>query len=197
MKWVISGLLLGFLITMLGLFLAEHPLRVALQKPADNDQPAVTAKAAADARHPGMSWVPEGLSVVESRGSAYNALLDQRGISYYSSDSAADDTFCTNMEILHLRCLHRKDPGRRLKALPLPSVLTLTDGAGHVLYATVIAMNGEKATVHIGETEAEITQAELQRLWAGEYMTLAQSAEPQEKKAAATVKKKSGRSKGR
>jgi len=196
MKWVISGLLLGVLSTMLGLFLTEHPLRAALQKPADNGQTAVTVKAAADARHPGISWMPEGLSAAESRGSAYNALLDQRGISYYSSDSAADDTFCTNMEILHLRCLHRKDPGRRLKALPIPSVLTLADGAGHVLYATVVSLKGDKANVRIGETEAEITQAELQRLWAGEYMTLAQSAEPQEKKAAATAKKKSGRRKG-
>jgi general secretion pathway protein A len=195
-KWAVSGLLLGALSTMLALFLAGPPLKAPLQALTGGSQAADAVNAAPVAGRPAISWLPAGLSTAESRGSAYNTILGQKGISYYSSDSFAEDTFCTNMEILNLRCLRRKEPGLRLEALPVPSVLTLTDGAQKVLYAAVLSLKGDKASIRIGETDAEVTQAELQRLWAGEYMTLETSVKPGGKTGAGKPKKISDREKG-
>ncbi|MGC2061552.1 MAG: AAA family ATPase [Thermodesulfovibrionales bacterium] len=192
MKWAVTGLLIGALGTLLALFLAGRPLRASLQRPAGDGQPAVAAGVVRDGRHPGIPWLPSGLQPGESRGSAYNAILGQKGISYYSSDSFAEDTFCTNMEILDLRCLHRKDPERRLKALPMPSVLTLTDGSKNTVYAAILALKGDKARIRIGDTKADVAQAELRRLWSGEYMTLEKAVGPDSKTIVGKSKKKSG-----
>ncbi len=189
LKWAAAGLLLGALSTMLGLFLADHPMKVSLPLQAGNGQATVAADAPGTAGRSAMSWLPAGLSTAESRGSAYNAVLGQKGISYYSSGSLTDDTFCSNIEILNLRCLFRRDPGLRLETLPLPAVLTLTDGANNSVYAAVLSLRGDRADIRIGERDASVARTELVRLWSGEYMTLEKAMKPVKKQGAARPKK--------
>ncbi|MBA4373968.1 MAG: peptidoglycan-binding protein [Thermodesulfovibrio sp.] len=190
--WAASGLLLAVISVFLGLFLAEHPLRELLLRPSGGGQPAARDKGVA-----GMSWLPAGLSTAGSRGSAYNAILGHKGISYYTSDSATDDTFCTNMEILDLRCLNRKDPERRLETVPVPAVLTLADRSHNIFYAALISLKNDRASIRIGDKDTEVTLAELKGLWSGEYMTLENSVKPAGKEIAAAPKNKSSRNKGK
>ncbi len=196
LRWVAAGALIGALGSVLAIFLAEYSPG-SPQRPVAAGPPPGAGKAVADARLSGISWLPPGVSPAESREYAHNAILAKRGISYYSSDSSSDKTFCENMAILDLRCLNRKDPGRRLEALPVPAVLTLQDGLKNVFYAAVLSVRGGRANVRIGEKEEDVSLAELQRLWSGEYMTLERSVRAEKKKVPARTKKKSGRDKER
>lgn len=194
--WAAAAILLSLSSIALGLFLADHHPHLPFLEKGGTARTAAPATASREPGQTGLAWLPAGLSTAESKSSAYHAVLGQKGISYYASGSASDDSFCSNIEILDLRCLNRKDSGPGLAALPVPAVVTLKAGPDQLVYAAVLSLKEDRAVLRVGEKETEMALTELQRFWSGEYMTLERAIKQPEKTAATKARKKTVHRKG-
>ena len=120
----------------------------------------------------GFFWWPAGLGLEQSRYAAYKGLLDKRGLYYDSSGPLTENTFCSDMELLQLHCTDRQETVRDIQALPLPSVLKLSDAAGGGLFVTLQSIRDKKALLRIGDVMDEVDISDIRSLWRGQYTTL-------------------------
>jgi len=172
-RWAAAGLALGLLCSVLILHGRNPTVPHADLMP----QPSVSS-AAVDAsgvtrtkNAAAVSWWPGKEKQSRISESSYRTLAEKKGYSYSSSGSAAS-MFCSDIELLQLRCADRREPGLELRTVPLPAALKLSDGRGNSVSVALLSLPADKAKLRIGEHEVEVAAAELRSLWTGDYTIL-------------------------
>jgi general secretion pathway protein A len=86
--------------------------------------------------------------------------------------AGATDLGCELGRKAGLRCLFRTGTWTVLRRLDLPAVLDLAtpDGARH--YVVVSALDGDRATLQIGDRRVTLPTSEIERFWDGPFVTV-------------------------
>ncbi|MEW6109957.1 MAG: AAA family ATPase [Nitrospirota bacterium] len=145
-----------------------HPVSYTDRMQLHNE---VAAREMSELPRMSLSWWPEGLPVSGSRETAYKVLLRRNGFLYNSSN---DMTFCNDVGLLGLDCVHAKDSRRRVEKLTPPAVLKLSDSKVKEFYATLIALRGKTATITLGNKTIKVAVKDLRSHWSGDYIVLRQ-----------------------
>lgn len=167
--WGIAAISLILLLAVLIVMYNNLIQRSASKSDNIQAQPANTDRIMSDLPKMSASWWPEGQSISKSRGMAYKELLKQRGFIYNSS---SDSTFCSDMELLGLLCIHAKDSLRNRDHLNPPAVLKLFDSQKKEFYATLIALEEKTATIMLGNKTIKVPVRDLLSYWTGDYTLL-------------------------
>ncbi len=115
-----------------------------------------------------LSW-PTELPITESKALAFQNLFQAWGVDY---QAATDGNACDHAEPLGLRCLHRRGSLGSLRQLGLPAVLRIVNAPGEEFFATLISLQGERATFVLGSDTRTIPVRELESRWFGEFSLL-------------------------
>ncbi len=185
-RWAAAGLALGLLVSLLFLKGRDLPAAKAdlMPQSAVSNVPAVEVTRTKDAS--AVPWWPKGKKAESSVSDAsYRALVESKGYSYFSTGSMAASMFCSDIELLHLRCADKREPGLDLRAVPVPALLALSDAKENNLSVALLALQADKAKLRINNNDIEVPAAELRSLWTGDYTILEQmpKSDIQEKKA--------------
>ncbi|MBE9567717.1 MAG: peptidoglycan-binding protein [Proteobacteria bacterium] len=101
--------------------------------------------------------------------SAYQQLFAAWGQRY---DSSAYSSACRQANLMSLSCLHKQGNLNSLKTHKRPAVLKLTDDKGISRYATITAIDGELATLHIDNKTYTVRLSDIDRHWYGQFTLL-------------------------
>lgn len=107
----------------------------------------------------------DGVSLAD----AFQSLFGVWGLNYQPS---SNPVACEFAESAGLRCLHRQGNWRSLERLDRPAILVLQDDDGSQRFVTLLALNGETATVASENGPRELAVDQLERYWFGEYSLL-------------------------
>lgn len=172
-RWAAAGLALGLLVSML--FLKSRDLSAVktdlISQSAVSSVPALEVKRTKDAA--AVAWWPKGKNAQSIVSDAsYRALVKSKGYSYYSAGVIVESMFCSDIELLQLRCADKREPGLELRAVPFPAVLVLSDSKGNRVSVALLALQADKAKLRIGKHDVEVAAAELRSLWTGDFTIL-------------------------
>lgn len=115
-----------------------------------------------------VRW-PDSETITLSRQLSYKALLRQWGFVYRTLNDA---TFCSDIQLLNLQCLHAKGSLRELQNLNRPAVLKLLDSEGKEFYVTLISLEGQNAQIFRDRETLSVAVMELLSQWSGDYTML-------------------------
>ncbi len=110
-----------------------------------------------------------GWEKAATREAALKSLFGQWRVTF-KSDSAR--SACDQAEEQGLACLESRDSLDTLRRLNRPAVLSLADAEQAARYAALIALDGDKATLRVGDEVRTLDIEELGRRWAGKYLLL-------------------------
>jgi general secretion pathway protein A len=79
---------------------------------------------------------------------------------------------CRQLEGRGLACLEGKESLDAVKAMDKPAVMRIQDEDGEDGYVVLSAVEGQRATLHVGNTVKVVDTKELSRRWLGEYLLL-------------------------
>ncbi|MDH4027294.1 MAG: AAA family ATPase [Nitrospirota bacterium] len=115
-----------------------------------------------------LKW-PETEPLSGSLNAAFQALFRQWG----NDNIPADITdLCAYAETTGLRCEQKQGSMRSLLLLNRPAVLKLFDGRGQAYYVALTSVNGETATVVIGNEIRTVYVRDIESQWLGDYTLL-------------------------
>ncbi len=127
--------------------------------------------AAASLRTPGLEIPLEEVllspSMRTDRQKAFAALYARWGLRFSSGGDA-----CEFGRVAGLRCLARSATWGWLRRLDLPAVIELRTLAGDRYFATVVALDEQRATLDFGGHELTFPLAEIDRHWNGAFVLL-------------------------
>ncbi len=104
-----------------------------------------------------------------SQVSAYQQLFNTWNISYNKN---IPTTACKQASLHSLSCLHKQGNLNSLKVHNRPAVLTLVNSKGESRYATITAINNERATIFTDNTEHIVKLSDLDKHWYGQFSLL-------------------------
>ncbi|MDP2158334.1 MAG: hypothetical protein Q8K68_11565, partial [Nitrospirota bacterium] len=171
--WAAAGLALGLFISLLFLKSRDLPAAKAdlIPQSAVSNVPAVEVTRMKDAAL--VPWWPKGKKAQSSVSDAsYWALVESKGYSYYSTGSIAESMFCSDIELLQLRCADKREPDLDLRAVPVPALLALSDSKGNSVFVALLSLQADKAKIRINKNNVEVAAAELRLLWTGDFTLL-------------------------
>ena len=105
----------------------------------------------------------------DSERDAFAALFAQWNESFSASTVSSPCDFATSKG---LGCLSRNGNLRSLKTMDRPAVLKFLNSIGNAVYATLIAMDNNKAIFSIAGSEVVASLPDLQSRWFGDYTIL-------------------------
>ncbi|MEJ2132230.1 MAG: peptidoglycan-binding domain-containing protein, partial [Gammaproteobacteria bacterium] len=140
----------------------EEPQELALMNPELPEDPTLTEP------DWGLEW-PAALPTEISHRLAFAALFDRWHTPYEVGSPVA---VCDYALSVGLRCLRRSGNLRSIMALDRPAVLELADDTGARYHAVLLAIDGERADLVIGDREVTATLRELDARWLGDYTIL-------------------------
>lgn len=79
---------------------------------------------------------------------------------------------CEQAAASNLQCLYQQGTLEQVQALGRPVILTLRDAGGSPYQAVLAGLGPATATLRFGAMEHQVTLADLQRHWSGEYLLL-------------------------
>ncbi len=115
-----------------------------------------------------LEW-PSGQPIEQSRDTAFQSLFKQWNIPY---DSKGDIDACKQVLVHGLRCMDKPVIFNDLIHLNRPAVLRILDDKGQEFYATLTALEGQKATCIVNNETRTIDLKELEKKWTGEHILL-------------------------
>jgi hypothetical protein len=120
-------------------------------------------------------------NALSAKEGSYRQLLALQGIHYDSSSSGDGTLFCSDIELLGMRCRSGVDSSRNLNALQLPAVISI-DNNGIRQYATLLELKNGTAIISSGDKSEAVRAEHMTSVWTGEYMMLETSGEKAESK---------------
>jgi general secretion pathway protein A len=153
----------------LALFWPAGILRVATLLPGKETPsptaPVVMATAGEPPRRePTLSEILKDPPVILDRTSAFVKLY---ALWRLEAPSGATDLDCEYGREAGLRCLLRAGTWTVLRRLDLPAILPLVSPGGERRYVVLTGLDGERATVQVGERRIVVPTVELERFWDG------------------------------
>lgn len=115
-----------------------------------------------------LKW-PSAKPMSESSNMAYRALFQKWGRDYVTEERS---TACDYARTQGLRCENKQGNLRSLTLLDRPAILKLFDEQGQEYYITLTAINGETATIMIGDETRTVYISEIESRWLGDYTFL-------------------------
>ncbi|HEY7366107.1 MAG TPA: AAA family ATPase [Methylomirabilota bacterium] len=106
-------------------------------------------------------------SMRTDRQKAFAALYARWGLRFSSAGDA-----CEFGRVAGLRCLARSGTWGWLRRLDLPAIIELRTLAGDRYFATVVALDDQRATLDFGGNELTFPLAEIDRYWNGAFVLL-------------------------
>jgi general secretion pathway protein A len=170
LPWVLGG---GTAVVVAGALVLAGSLRSAPQVAAVAPEPApmVVAPAATappTVVTPDLGTVLRGAAAVTDLDGAYTRLFSLWSARYVAGSEDA----CSQALRQGLECLNEEGGLASLRRFNRPAILPLEDHSGAIHQAVVSGLGAERARVLIGEVTHDVTLAELQDLWNGDFMLL-------------------------
>ena len=113
--------------------------------------------------------LPAGLPPENSEAYAFKALFSKWGIATQYRENVPP---CQQAISTGLQCLHEVDNLSSLISLNRPAVLVLHDEKGLEFSIALTAIQGERATVEIGNETRTVELKEIEKKWPGDYTIL-------------------------
>jgi general secretion pathway protein A len=115
---------------------------------------------------------PQG-SAFENHRLAYRAVFERWGVDF--ERAANDEIPCDFAPTAGLQCLSGRGDWNELRRLDLPVVLELWDGQAAPYYAALLALEGDRLRLQIGNRVIDTIQGALATPWSGSYVVLWQT----------------------
>ncbi len=112
-----------------------------------------------------LEW-PADKPLNDSKTTAFTTLFKSWGSEYQAGDA------CQNAETFGLHCYSTRGGLEELRQLNRPAVMQLHDAAGREFYATLIALDENRASFIIGNQNRSIPLKKLAAQWSGFYTIL-------------------------
>jgi general secretion pathway protein A len=125
--------------------------------------PAATAQA-----QPSLSTLLTQYSSATTTDAAFTRLFDLWGI-HYSVDGTDP---CTQASQHGLACLTERGSLGQLRLYNRPAILMLTDATGGSHEVVLTHLDGERASIDLGDAAHEVGDGELSSYWMGDYVML-------------------------
>jgi general secretion pathway protein A len=143
---------------------AERPIAPPADRPVLT--PVLDERKPAD---PTLATILSDSSLTADRASAFVNLyalwgLDAKGVNA--------DRGCELGRAAGLRCLYRTGTWTVLRRLNLPAILELTAAEGRKYHVVLAGLDGDRATLEIGERRLTLPSAEVERFWDGPFTML-------------------------
>jgi general secretion pathway protein A len=173
LPWALGGgtavVVAGALITAITLqqapaVQASRPSAPVAAAPAATTAPATPAAPVA----PDLATVLRGAAAVTDLDGAYTRLFSLWSARYVAGSEDA----CSQALRQGLECLNEDGGLANLRRFNRPAILPLEDASGAVHQVVVSGLNADKARVLIGTATHNVTLAELQNLWRGDFLLL-------------------------
>lgn len=132
--------------------------------------PAPAAEAPADTTDP-MAELPELLAALGSETGTDQAFATLFALWEIPFD-AGPERACAQAETYNLHCLYQRGSLGQVRNLDRPVILTLRDAEAEPHQVVLAALDGELATLQVGERQYPVSAAELAEYWFGEYLLL-------------------------
>ncbi len=130
--------------------------------------PAVGAAPAEPARPaPTLATILGDPAVTADRGSAFVNLY---ALWHLDARSGAAEPGCAAGRAAGLRCLARTGTWTVLRRLDLPAILELATPDGKKHHVVLTGLDGERATLQIGELRVTLPTVEIERFWDGPFV---------------------------
>ena len=130
--------------------------------------PAVGAAPAEPARPaPTLATILGDPAVTADRGSAFVNLY---ALWHLDARSGAAEPGCGAGRAAGLRCLARTGTWTVLRRLDLPAILELATPDGKKHHVVLTGLDGERATLQIGELRVTLPTVEIERFWDGPFV---------------------------
>jgi general secretion pathway protein A len=113
---------------------------------------------------------PAGHTGHGTREMAYRALCRQWRVPYYTGKDRPP--VCDQAASAGLRCLMGKGDIGNLLEMNRPAVLELTDNTYGDYYALLTSLDGQRATLMLGDETRTVDTGEVARRWSGNYLLL-------------------------
>lgn len=113
---------------------------------------------------------PAGYSGRDTREMAYRALYTQWHVPYYSGKDRS--SMCAQARSAGVRCLMGKGAVGDLIAMNRPAVLRFKDKTHGDYYGLLTALDGETATLTLGDETRTVDTREIAERWTGDYLLL-------------------------
>jgi general secretion pathway protein A len=143
---------------------AERPISPPAARPVLT--PVVDQRKPAE---PTLATILSDPSLTADRASAFVNLyalwgLDAKGVNA--------DRGCEIGRAAGLRCLYRTGTWTVLRRLNLPAILELTAAEGRKYHVVLAGLDGDRATLELGELRITLPTAEVERFWDGPFTML-------------------------
>lgn len=135
---------------------------------APNREPAASA-ATATPRPVTLGELLSDPSLRADRKSALVSLYAQWGVNFEGSTNSLD---CDPGRPEGLRCLFRAGTWAKLRRLDLPAIIELATPTWERRYATVVALDGQTATLDFGGRRYTFSLSEVDLYWDGSFVLL-------------------------
>ena len=138
--------------------------------PAPATTPVVAATAAEPSRREStLVEILKDPALTIDRTSAFVKLYALWGLEVPAS---ASDLDCEYGREAGLRCLLRTGTWSVLRRLDVPAILPLVTPEGERRYVVLISLEGERATLELGERRIVVPTSEIERFWDGPFVAL-------------------------
>lgn len=145
-------------------------LGAAASAPAPVTVPVVMATAAMPPRpEPTLAEILEDPSAIADKTSAFARLY---ALWRLEARSDAAELGCEHGREAGLRCLLRTGTWTVLRRLNLPAILPLVTPKGETRYVVLSGLDGERATLQLGERRVVVPTVEIERFWDGPFVTI-------------------------
>ncbi|HKB24794.1 MAG TPA: AAA family ATPase [Methylomirabilota bacterium] len=143
----------------------------AATPPSPPPAPPVVMATAAEPPHrePTLAEMLQDSSVIADERSAFTQLYARWRL---DAPPTAPDLGCEYARRAGLRCLLRTGTWTVLRRFNLPAILRLVTSGGEKRYVVLTALDGQEATLQLGERRVVVPTAEIERFWDGPFVVL-------------------------
>jgi general secretion pathway protein A len=156
LRWILASLvLLGCVAALAATIIAPRPVQ-------HTSNPTI--------EYSGLSLLtwPADVPIYRSKEMAFQSLLRQWGVIYKPNN----ETACQQAQAHGLSCLNARGSLNTLLQLNRPVILKLFDDKGQEFYATLKALQGQKATFVVGMETRIVDVKDIASKWLGDYTLL-------------------------
>ncbi len=171
LKWVLTGLILIISVTALAATFYNRKIQLFAEK---KRQPAEAPVTTSEIRRLDRLEWPAGQTISLSEPLAYQALFGQWNVPYEIREHG--DNPCGQAREWGLECINGKGDFSSLLQLNKPAVLRIRDHKNRKLYAALISLSGQGATVVVGGKTKRVSLEDLSVNWQGGYTVLRRTA---------------------
>ncbi len=140
--------------------------------PVASAVPVAMASAATPEPTPAVAREDINALLAENAAATTEARAFRELLSLWGKTLTGDQNPCAQAQRAGLACLEQHGAWAQVRMLNRPAVLTLSDGQGMTHRVVLTALDGETATLNLGERTVRIPLEDLTPLWFGEFTVI-------------------------